>query len=149
MSHQTFHHIGWRGRVSDGKGGGRCGRTYELDEDAYIDVFKGSRQFDPLVRFHAPIAAAKSANRQGLSLSSLFPKMDADGKVRGRETQARARRRCPIETPSRRSPPDLDRSQPPASAWCTLPRHRQLPHHLYSTSAAHEPYSDLYAPVRD
>ena len=48
------------------------GRTYELDEDAYIDVFKGSRQFDPLVRFHAPIAAAKSANRQGLSLSSLF-----------------------------------------------------------------------------
>ena len=51
-------------------------RTYELDEDAYIDVFKGSRQFDPLVRFHAPIAVALSATSPGVC--SLFRRCAAD-----------------------------------------------------------------------
>ena len=42
------------------------GRTYEADEDVYIDVLKGSRKLDPLLRFHPPIAASKSAVRLGV-----------------------------------------------------------------------------------
>ena len=51
-------------------------RTYELDEDVYIDVFEGSRQFDPLWRFHPPIAATARANRP--ALSSLLPTMSGE-----------------------------------------------------------------------
>ena len=47
------------------------GRTYKADEDVYIDVLKGSRQFDPLLRFHPPIAASKSASCPGVY--ALFP----------------------------------------------------------------------------
>ena len=42
-----------------------------MHEDIYIDVFEGSRQFDPLWRFHAPIAVALSATSP--DLCSLFP----------------------------------------------------------------------------
>ena len=56
--------------MGEGKGW-EDGRTYEADEDVYIDVLKGSRQFDPLLRFHPPIAASKSASCPGVY--ALFP----------------------------------------------------------------------------
>ena len=58
-----------------------------MDEDIYIDVLEGRRQFDPLWRFHAPIAAAKPANCQ--MSCSLFPTMNASRECGETETQAR------------------------------------------------------------
>ena len=58
------------------------GRTYKADEDVYIDVLKGSRQFDPLLRFHPPIATAARANRP--DLRKLFATVGGEGGGRGR-----------------------------------------------------------------
>lgn len=91
MSHQTLHHIGWQSTSSMlmHRGGQSISyrRTYELDEDIYIDILEGSRQFDPPWRFHAPIAAVESANLP--DLCSLFPAMEGDEcgetKIQGRD----------------------------------------------------------------
>ena len=140
MSHQTFHHIGWRGRVSDGKGGGRCGRTYELDEDAYIDVFKGSRQFDPPCRFHAPIAAALSATCP--SLCSLFPTMCGDlgesageqrPRLRLRSRRGRTARQTTIAQIRQAQIPDLPAAHQSLVCEGAHSKSRDSPLHGYCT----------------
>ena len=132
------------------------GRTYEADEDVYIDVLKGSRKLDPLLRFHPPIAASKSAVRLGVfSTKRGWGQETQTDRVPNPGMHALPQ---PVPIPDSLPPffsHDLigtlpssspARSQSPARACIPA-----SPVHLYSTSACPKPYSQLHAraPVRD
>lgn len=127
------------------------GRTYELDEDIYIDVLEGSRKFDPLCRFHAPIAVSLSATSPAYARCSRRCAANEEG-VRGKQKLlSRESRPTPNYNRTNQAVRDLRSPSLRAGVWYRSPWITGLAATLvlYSTCAAPKPYSKVYARVRD